>query len=59
MIDLSRFPFKSDIKKAQGLMMSSVVVKEYDEKCYFLYRDKQIKATFDWSSIHQNLSMHQ
>jgi DNA-directed RNA polymerase subunit RPC12/RpoP len=43
MIDLSQFPFKSDIKKAQALMMSSVVVKEYDEKCYFLYRDKQIK----------------
>lgn len=43
MIDLSQFPFKSDIKKAQALMMSSVVVKDYDEKCYFLYRDKQIK----------------
>jgi DNA-directed RNA polymerase subunit RPC12/RpoP len=43
MVDLSQFNFKSDIKKAQGLMMSSIVVREYDEKAYCLYRDKQIK----------------
>jgi hypothetical protein len=43
MIDLSQFNFQSDIKKAQALMMSSTVCKEYDEKAYFLYRDKQIK----------------
>jgi hypothetical protein len=42
-IDLTRFSFSSDIKKAQALMMSSTVMKEYDEKCYYLYRDKQIK----------------
>jgi hypothetical protein len=43
MIDLSQFAFSSDIKKAQALMMSSTVMKDYDEKAYFLYRDKQIK----------------
>lgn len=43
MIDLSVFPIKTDIKKAQALMMSSTVMEEYDEKCYYLYRDKQIK----------------
>jgi hypothetical protein len=42
MTDLSQFAFKSDIKKAQALMMKSVVCKDYDEKCYCLYRDKQI-----------------
>ncbi len=42
-IDLSRFAFTSDIKKAQALMMSSTVCKDYDDKAYFLYRDKQVK----------------
>lgn len=42
-IDLSIFNFKSDIKKAQALLMSSTVVKAYDEKCYMLYKDGQVK----------------
>jgi hypothetical protein len=43
MLDLSMFNFKSDIKKAQALMMSSTVVRDYDEKAYLLYRDGQVK----------------
>jgi hypothetical protein len=43
MVDLTQFAFVSDIKKAQALMMSSTVCKDYDEKAYYLYRDKQIK----------------
>lgn len=42
-IDLSIFNFTSDIKKAQGLLMSSTVCEEYDQKAYKLYRDKQVK----------------
>lgn len=41
--NISEFNFKSDIKKAQALMMDSIVCEEYDAKCYALYRDKQIK----------------
>lgn len=43
MIDLSKFNIKTDIKKAQALMMSSTVVREYDSKCFMLYRDGQVK----------------
>lgn len=43
MVDLSRFNIKTDIKKAQALMMSSTVVAEYDKKCFLLYRDGQVK----------------
>lgn len=42
-IDLSMFNFTSDIKKSQALCMSSLVLEEYDEKTYLLYKDKQIK----------------
>ena len=42
-IDLSRFNITTDLKKAQALMMSSTVVKEYDSKTFMLYRDKQVK----------------
>ena len=42
-IDLSMFNFNSDIKKAQALMMSSMVCEDYDEKIYNLYEDGQIK----------------
>lgn len=42
-IDLSQFNIKSDIKTAQGLMMHSTVVFEYDNKVFILYRDGQIK----------------
>lgn len=42
-IDLSRFNIKTDMKKAQALMMASVVVREYDAKTFMLYRDGQIK----------------
>lgn len=42
-IDLSIFNFKSDIKKAQGLLMSSIVCEDYDCKTFKLYRDKQVK----------------
>jgi hypothetical protein len=42
-IDLSMFNFQSDIKKAQALMMSSVVCEDYDCKAYNLYEDGQIK----------------
>jgi hypothetical protein len=43
MFDLSYFGLKSDVTKAQALMMRSVVPKEYDSKTYYLYRDGQIK----------------
>jgi hypothetical protein len=43
MIDLSMFNFKSDVKKSQALMMSSVVMETYDKKAYQLYKDHQIK----------------
>lgn len=42
-IDLSIFNFTSDIKKAQGLLMSSTVCEDYDCKTYMLYEDGQIK----------------
>lgn len=42
-VELSMFNIQSDIKKAQALMMSSIVCKRYDEKCYHLYKDKEIK----------------
>lgn len=43
-IDPSKvFNIKTDVKSAQALMMSSTVMKEYDLKCYLLYRDGQIK----------------
>lgn len=43
MIDLSIFNLTTDVKKAQALMMSSTVMREYDSKCFMLYRDKQVK----------------
>ncbi len=42
-IDLSIFNIVSDIKIAQALLMNSTVVKDYDEKTFILYKDKQIK----------------
>lgn len=41
--DLSYFGLISDVKKAQALMMRSVVPKNYDAKTYQLYVDQQIK----------------
>jgi len=41
--DLSYFGIKSDVEKAQALMMRSIVPKEYDKKTYLLYKDNQIK----------------
>lgn len=40
---IAEFNFKSDIKKAQALMMDSIVCEVYDRKCYNLYKDGQIK----------------
>lgn len=37
------FGIKSDVTKAQALMMRSIVPKDYDKKTYALYRDGQIK----------------
>lgn len=42
-IDLSMFNFKSDVKKAQALIMSSIICEDYDGKTYNLYEDGQIK----------------
>jgi hypothetical protein len=42
-IDLSVFNFKSDVKKAQALIMSSIICEDYDGKTYNLYEDGQIK----------------
>lgn len=42
-VDLSMFNIKTDIKKAQALLMSSTVCEKYDAKTYMLYKDKQIK----------------
>lgn len=41
--DLAYFGITSDVKKAQALMMRSIVPKEYDKKTYLLYKDNQIK----------------
>lgn len=43
MVDTSIFNITTDIKKVQALMMSSIVMEEYDRKCFLLYRDGQIK----------------
>ncbi len=43
MFPLEYFNIKSDVTKAQALMMRSIVPKEYDKKTYALYRDNQIK----------------
>lgn len=37
------FGITSDVKKAQALMMKSIVTKDYDKKTFILYRDNQIK----------------
>lgn len=42
-LDLSMFNIQSDVKKAQALMMSSIVCKRYDEKAFYLYQDGEIK----------------
>lgn len=42
-IDLSMFNITTDLKKAQGLIMASLVMKAYDEKAYNLYSDGQVK----------------
>ena len=41
--DLSYFGIKTDVTKAQALMMRSVVPKSYDKKTYLLYKDNQVK----------------
>ena len=43
MVDLSQFNMKSDIKKAEALMVSSIVKKKYDSKVYELYLDDEVK----------------
>jgi len=43
MFDLLYFGIESDIKKAQALMMRSIVPKDYDKKTFLLYKDNQIK----------------
>jgi hypothetical protein len=43
-IDPSKvFNINTDVKQTQALMMASTVVRDYDPKCYMLYRDGQIK----------------
>jgi hypothetical protein len=42
-LDLSMFNIKSDITQAQALMMKTIVVEDYDEKTFMLYKDLQIK----------------
>ena len=42
-LDLSIFNITTDIKKAQALICSSVVMESYDEKIYALYKDNQVK----------------
>jgi len=42
-VPISQFNIKSDVKKAQALMMTSTVCECYDQKCFYLYRDGQIK----------------
>jgi hypothetical protein len=43
MMPMEYFGIKSDVQKAQALLMRSIVPKEYDSKTYALYRDDQIK----------------
>lgn len=43
MFPMEYFGIKSDVVKAQALMMGFVAVKDYDKKTYLLYRDNQIK----------------
>lgn len=43
MFPMEYFGLKSDVTKAQALMMKSIVPKEYDKKTYLLYKDEQIK----------------
>lgn len=42
-LDLSMFNITTDIKKAQGLIMTSLVMRKYDEKVFNLYDDGQVK----------------
>lgn len=41
-LDLSMFNIATDIKKAQALICSSIVMKSYDEKLFNLYQDGQV-----------------
>lgn len=43
MFPMEYFGIKSDVVKAQALMMRSIVPKDYDKKTYLLYKDEQIK----------------
>ncbi|MFL1896789.1 hypothetical protein ACJRPK_13870 [Aquimarina sp. 2-A2] len=42
-MDLATFNIKSDIKQGQALIGNSIVKKKYDEKCFHLYSDDEIK----------------
>ena len=42
-VDLKKYKIKSDIKTAQAIVGESVVSKKYDEKCFYLYQDGEIK----------------
>lgn len=43
MMPMEYFGIKSDVQKAQALLMRSVVPKSYDSKTFLLYQDDQIK----------------
>lgn len=42
-LDLSIFNIESDLKQGQALIGDSLVKKDYDKKCFKLYRDDEIK----------------
>lgn len=42
-LDLSMFNIESDIEQGQALIGSSIVKKKYDNKCFHLYSDDEIK----------------
>ncbi len=42
-LDLSMFNIESDLTQGQGLIGNSIVKRRYDEKCYHLYADDEVK----------------
>ena len=42
-VDLAQFNIESDLTQGQALIGSSVVKEKYDEKCFYLYSDDEVK----------------
>lgn len=42
-VKTNKFNVNSDVKNTQAIMGHSIIAKRYDEKCYYLYSDDEVK----------------